>query len=143
MKRKASATWKGGLQDGEGALTTESGVLATTPYSFRTRFQQGNGTNPEELIGAAHAGCYSMALAMILGEAGHTPEQIDTRAAVTLEEVDEGFAITGIHLDVKAKVPGADESAFREAAEKAKAGCPVSKALDTPISMEARLVDQG
>lgn len=140
MQRKASATWKGSLRDGEGALTTESGVLATTPYSFHTRFENGNGTNPEELIGAAHAGCYSMALSMILGEAGHTPEQIDTRAAVKLEEVDDGFAITAVHLDVKAKVSGADDDAFQEAAEKAKAGCPVSKVLDAKITMEAKLI---
>lgn len=140
MERKASATWKGSLEKGNGTITTESGVLATAPYSFRTRFESGDGTNPEELIGAAHAGCYSMALSMILGEAGHEPEQIDTRAAVTLEKVPDGFAITAVHLDVKGKVPGADEAAFLDAAEKAKEGCPVSKALDVEITMEARLV---
>ena len=140
MQRKASATWKGGLRDGKGVVTTESGVLATTPYSVHTRFEDGKGTNPEELIGAAHAGCYSMALSMILGEAGHTPEQIDTRAAVKLEKADDGFSITAVHLDVKAKVPGADEAAFADAAEKAKAGCPVSKVLNAKITMEATLV---
>lgn len=140
MERKASATWKGSLEKGNGTVTTESGVLATAPYSFRTRFESGDGTNPEELIGAAHAGCYSMALSMILGEAGHEPEQIDTRAAVTLKKVADGFAITAVHLDVKGKVPGADEAAFLDAAEKAKEGCPVSKALDVEITMEAKLV---
>jgi osmotically inducible protein OsmC len=141
MQRKASASWKGGLRDGEGTLTTASGVLATTPYSFGTRFEDANGTNPEELIGAAHAGCFSMALSMILGEAGYTPELIDTRAAVSLEQADDGFAITSVHLDVKARVPGAGENDFREAAEKAKQGCPVSKALDVEITMESRLVE--
>lgn len=139
MKSKASAVWSGDLKGGQGQLTSSSGVLQDTGYSFQTRFEGAAGTNPEELIGAAHAGCFSMALSMILGEAGLTPERIQTEATVTLEPVDDGFAITGIHLDVAAAVPGADHDAFQSAAEKAKAGCPVSKALNTKITMDARL----
>jgi len=139
MKRTASARWKGGLQDGRGSLSTASGVLDAAQYSFKTRFQDGKGTNPEELLGAAHAGCYSMALSMILGEAGYTPEQIDTQATVSLDEAEGGFAITAVHLDVTARVPGADTEAFKKAANDAKAGCPVSKVLNARITMDAKL----
>ena len=139
MQRKASAAWQGGLKDGKGTLTTESGVLSGTPYSFGTRFESARGTNPEELLGAAHAGCFSMALSMMLGEAGIRPEQIDTGATVTLEKLDTGFAITKVHLDVNVRAPGADGAKFDEAAQKAKAGCPVSKVLKAEITMNARL----
>ena len=140
MKHKASAIWTGGLKDGKGALTSESGVLSQTPYSFRTRFEGEKGTNPEELIAAAHAGCFSMAFSMILGLAGMTPDKIETEATVTLEKVGDGFAVTSSHLDVKAKIPGATEESFQDAAQKAKAGCPISKLLNAKISMDAKLV---
>lgn len=139
MQRKASAAWQGGLKDGKGTLTTESGILSGTPYSFSTRFEGAKGTNPEELIGAAHAGCFSMALSLILGEAGIKPERIDTAASVSLDKVESGFAITKIHLDVKVRAPGADRAKFDEAAQKAKAGCVVSKVLRADITMDARL----
>ena len=139
MKSKASAHWQGDLKTGQGKLSSNSGVLKDTPYSFKTRFEGAPGTNPEELIGAAHAGCFSMALSMILGDAGLTADSIDTEATVTLEEKDGGFAITKIHLDVNARIPGADDAAFQDAAGKAKAGCPVSKVLNAEISMNARL----
>jgi osmotically inducible protein OsmC len=139
MKRKASAIWTGGLKDGRGAISTESGVLSETQYSFSTRFENGVGTNPEELIGAAHAGCFSMALSGQLGAAGMTAERIRTTATVTMEKLDAGFAITGIHLDLTAKIPGANADAFRTAAAAAKEGCPVSKALKVPITMDAKL----
>lgn len=139
MNREASAFWQGDLKTGSGALSTQSRVLTSTPYSFHTRFEDGTGTNPEELIGAAHAGCFSMALSMILGEAGFTPERIETDAAVSLDQVEGGFAITAIHLTVKAKVPGADEEQFTECANAAKQGCPVSKVLHADITMDAAL----
>jgi lipoyl-dependent peroxiredoxin len=139
MKRNASAVWKGGLKDGKGTISTDSGVLADTQYSFGTRFEDGKGTNPEELIAAAHAGCFSMALSGQLGAAGMTAERIDTTASVTLEKLDSGFAITAIHLAVKAKIPGADPAAFQTAAGNAKAGCPVSKVLNATITMDATL----
>lgn len=139
MKSKASARWQGDLKSGQGKLGSASGVLKDTPYSFKTRFEGAAGTNPEELIGAAHAGCFSMALSMILGDAGLTADSIDTAATVTLEEKDGGFAITKIHLDVTASIPGADDAAFQEAAGKAKGGCPVSKVLNAEITMDARL----
>jgi osmotically inducible protein OsmC len=139
MKRSASAVWKGGLRDGKGTISSDSGVLSDTQYSFTTRFEQGNGTNPEELIAAAHAGCFSMALSNELGQAGLTPEHIGTTAAVTLEKTDAGFAITAVHLNVSAKVPGATQQAFETAANGAKSGCPVSKVLNAQITMEARL----
>ena len=139
MKRSASAVWKGGLKDGKGTISTESGVLADTQYSFSTRFESGKGTNPEELIGAAHAGCFSMALSAQLGEAGMTADSIATTATVNLEKVEGGFAITAIHLVVKAKIPGADQAKFMTAANNAKAGCPVSKVLNATITMEATL----
>ncbi len=139
MERKATAVWQGGLKDGKGTLTTESKVLSNTPYSFSTRFEGAPGTNPEELLGAAHAGCFSMALSMMLGEAGIKPERIETKAAVTLEKLETGFTITSVHLDVGVRAPGADRAKFDEAAAKAKAGCPLSKVLKAAISMEARL----
>jgi len=139
MKRNAAAEWKGGLKDGKGTISTDSGVLADTQYSFSTRFEDGKGTNPEELIAAAHAGCFSMALSGQLGQAGLTAESIRTTASVKLEKTDAGFAITSVHLEVKARVPGADQEAFATAANNAKAGCPVSKVLKAEITMNASL----
>ena len=141
MKRKASALWKGTLKDGKGTISTESGVLSDTQYSFATRFADGKGTNPEELIAAAHAGCFTMALSLILGEAKLTAEHLETTAEVTLEKVADGFAITAVHLILKGKVPGADQAKFEELAGKAKAGCPVSKLLNAKITLDATLVD--
>jgi len=140
MKKTASAIWQGGLKDGKGQISTESGALNQAPYGFNTRFEGQPGTNPEELIGAAHAGCFSMALSMILGEAGLTPERIETKAEVTLDKQPDGFAITAVHLILKAKVPGASEDQFKELANKAKAGCPVSKVLNANISLDATLL---
>ncbi len=139
MERKATAVWQGGLKDGKGTLTTESKVLANTPYSFSTRFEGSPGTNPEELLGAAHAGCFSMALSLLLGEAGIRPERIETKATITLEKLESGFSITRSHLDVTVKAPGADAAKFNETAQKAKAGCVLSKVLKAEISMDARL----
>jgi osmotically inducible protein OsmC len=139
MKRKAHAAWTGSGKDGGGKLTTESGVLADTPYSWKTRFADGKGTNPEELIAAAHAGCFSMALAFALGRAGHEPQEIDTDATLSFEQLDGGFAITAVHLATRAKVPGIDQAAFEKIAEEAKAGCPVSKVLKATITLEAKL----
>jgi osmotically inducible protein OsmC len=139
MKRKASAVWKGGLKDGTGTISTQSGVLSDTQYSFSTRFEDGIGTNPEELIAAAHAGCFSMALSGQLGNAGMTAENISTSATVTLDKTDAGFTITAVHLDVVARIPGADQQAFETAANNAKAGCPVSRLLKAEITMEAKL----
>jgi osmotically inducible protein OsmC len=140
MKRTGSAVWTGGLKDGRGTVSTASGVLRGTQYSFSARFENGTGTNPEELIGAAHAGCFSMALSGQLGAAGMTAESIRTTATVSLEKQESGFAITGIHLDVTAKIPGADKQAFQKAAASAKEGCPVSKALAAvAITMDAKL----
>ena len=139
MKRSASAEWKGGLKDGKGTISSDSGVLSNTQYSFNTRFEDGAGTNPEELIAAAHAGCFSMALSGQLAQAGLTADSIRTTASVKLEKTDAGFAITSVHLDVKARVPGADEAAFTTAANNAKAGCPVSKVLKAEITMDATL----
>jgi osmotically inducible protein OsmC len=140
MKRTASATWYGDLPNGRGEVSSDSGVLSSTPYSFATRFENEKGTNPEELIGAAHAGCFSMALSMILGQHGATPERIDTTASVSLDKVDGGFAITKIHLDTRVEASGLDADAFEEATNAAKAGCPVSKALDVEITLSATLV---
>jgi len=139
MKRKASAIWNGDLRDGRGTVSTDSGVLADTQYSFSTRFEEGKGTNPEELIAAAHAGCFSMALSDQLGNAGLTAERISTLASVTLEKTDAGFTVTAVHLEVKAKVPGADQQAFEAAANNAKAGCPISRLLNAEITMGAEL----
>jgi osmotically inducible protein OsmC len=140
MKRSASAVWKGGLKDGTGRVSTDTGVLSDVPYNFRMRFEDEPGTNPEELIAAAHAACFSMALSMILGNAGMKAESIDTKATVTLEQVAGGFAITSSALETKVKIPGADQAAFQKAAEAAKSGCPVSKLLNTTITMNAVLV---
>jgi len=140
MKRKASAVWKGGLKDGKGTISTDSGVLSDTQYSFSTRFEDGKGTNPEELIAAAHAACFSMALSGQLGNAGLTAESIETSAAVTLEKTEAGFTITTVDLDVAARVPGADQQAFETAANSAKAGCPISRLLKAEIRMNARLL---
>ena len=139
MQRKASAVWQGNLKAGKGTISTDSGVLSKTQYSFSTRFENGVGTNPEELIAAAHAGCFSMALSGQLGNAGLTAESIRTTATVTLEKVEAGFTITAVHLDVIAKIPGADQQAFETAAANAKAGCPVSRVLKAAITMDARL----
>lgn len=139
MKRSASAVWKGGLKDGKGTISTQSGVLADTQYSFGTRFEEGKGTNPEELIAAAHAGCFSMALSAQLNNAGQTAESIETEATVTLEKVGDGFSVTAVHLKVRAKVPNATPPDFQKAAEAAKTGCPISKLLKAEITMETRL----
>ena len=139
MKRKASAVWQGGLRDGKGTISTDSGVLSNTQYSFSTRFEMGIGTNPEELIAAAHAGCFSMALSGQLGNAGLVPESINTTATVTLEKTEAGFTVTEVHLDVSAKIPGASQESFETAANNAKTGCPISRLLNTKITMEAKL----
>ena len=139
MQRKASAVWKGGLKDGRGTVSTQSGVLRDTAYSFSTRFENQPGTNPEELIAAAHAGCFSMALSGQLGNAGMTAESIETTATLTLEKTDAGFTITAIHLDVQARIPNADRAKFEEAANNAKKGCPVSRVLNANITMNATL----
>jgi osmotically inducible protein OsmC len=139
MKRNASAVWTGALKEGRGIISSDSGVLSDTQYSFSTRFENGKGTNPEELIAAAHAGCFSMALSAQLGTMGLTPDRIATTASVSLDKVGDGFAITAVHLTVKAKVPGADAPQFATAANNAKAGCPVSKVLNATITMDATL----
>ena len=139
MQRKASAVWQGDLKGGKGTISTGSGLLSSAQYSFGTRFEQGVGTNPEELIAAAHAGCFSMAFSAQLGEAGLTPDRIETTATVTLEKTDGGFAVTSSHLEMKAKVPGATQAAFDTAANNAKAGCPISKLLNAKITMTAKL----
>ena len=140
MKRTASAHWAGGLKEGKGSVSTASGVLKDTQYSFSTRFENGAGTNPEELIAAAHAGCFSMALSAELGKAELVPESIDTVATLTMEKTDAGFTITAIHLDVKVKLPGADPQKFSTIAQGAKKGCPVSRVLNADITMTAELV---
>lgn len=139
MKRNASAVWNGGLKDGKGSISTESGVLKETQYSFGTRFENGAGTNPEELIAAAHAGCFSMAFSAELGKAGITPKSIQTTATVTLDKTAEGFSVTSSHLNVTANVPGADPAKVQSIAEAAKAGCPISRLLKANITMEARV----
>jgi osmotically inducible protein OsmC len=139
MKRKGGAVWKGGLKDGRGLVSTESQTLSQASFGFVSRFEHGSGTNPEELIGAAHAACFSMALAAELEKASMSPELIETEVTVTLEKLDVGWRITGIRLDVRAKVPGAEPDPFRKAAETAKAGCPVSALLNAPITMTAEL----
>jgi osmotically inducible protein OsmC len=141
MQRNASAHWSGGLKDGKGTITSASGVLKATPYSFSTRFEEQPGTNPEELIAAAHAGCFTMALSGQLGGAGMTAESLDTTATVTMEKLVAGFTVTSIHLQVKAKIPGADQARFDQAARNAKEGCPISRLLNTRITMEATLED--
>lgn len=139
MKKTASAVWQGDLKTGKGTISTESGALKDNPYGFNTRFEGAPGTNPEELIGAAHAGCFSMALSMMLGQAGLTAERIDTTAEVTLDKDDKGFSITAIALTLKAKVPGTDNEQFQQIATQAKEGCPVSRVLNAQISLNATL----
>jgi len=140
MVRKASAIWNGSLNVGNGTISTESGVLSNSQYSFSTRFENGRGTNPEELIAAAHAGCFSMALSAQLGNAGITPQSLETTAAVTLEKLESGFAVTKIHLDLTARIPGVDKAVFDKAAADAKAGCPISKLLKAEITLTTTLL---
>ena len=140
MQRKASAVWKGGLKDGQGSISAPGGVLNNTPYSFATRFENAAGTNPEELIAAAHAGCFSMALTAQLGRANLTPESISTSVTLSLDKLDSGWTITASHIDVVGKVPGADAATFQKYAEAAEKGCPVSKVLNAKITMNAKLV---
>lgn len=139
MKKTASAHWQGDLKQGKGTVSTQSGALKQNPYGFNTRFEDTPGTNPEELIGAAHASCFSMAFSMLLGEENFTPDSIDTQATVTLEKQDDGFAITAIHLNMTARIPGIEQSMFDTIAQKAKSGCPVSKVLNATITLEATL----
>lgn len=139
MKKKAWAVWTGSTKEGGGTISTETGVLNEAPYGFKSRFENGKGTNPEELIGAAHAACFSMAFSLMLGNAGFTPKKIETHAEVTLEKIGEGFEITASHLTMSAKIPGIDQAQFDELANNAKAGCPVSKLLKAKITLEASL----
>ncbi|HET9748572.1 MAG TPA: OsmC family protein [Casimicrobiaceae bacterium] len=139
MKRSATAMWNGDLKSGKGTISTDSGVLSNSQYSFATRFEQGKGTNPEELIAAAHAGCFSMALSLQLAEAGLVAQSITTKATVTLEKTDAGFAITQSHLDLTARIPGASQQAFEKATDNAKNGCPVSKLLNAKITLDRKL----
>ena len=139
IKRNGSAVWSGGLKDGKGAVSTGSGVLKDSQYGFNTRFEDGPGTNPEELIGAAHAGCFTMALSGQLGQAGLTAQELRTTATVSMEKVEGGFSITAVHLDLVAKIPGASQEAFDKAANTAKENCPVSKLLNANITMSSRL----
>jgi osmotically inducible protein OsmC len=139
MKRKASAVWQGGLKDGKGTVSSDSGVLAQTPYSFSTRFEDAKGTNPEELIAAAHAACFSMALSGQMGSAGLTVGEIRTTATLTMDKLDAGWTVTAIHLEVGVKSPGAKADAFAKAAENAKTGCPISRLLNAKITMDAKL----
>jgi osmotically inducible protein OsmC len=142
MVRKASAVWNGSLKEGKGTISTDSKVLSNAQYSFSTRFENGIGTNPEELIAAAHAGCFTMALSGQLTSAGIIPESLETTAAVTMEKLEAGFTITKVHLDVTGKIPGADAAAFEKAAQNAKAGCPISRLLKTEITMTAKLAGE-
>ena len=139
MKKTATAAWSGDLKTGKGTISTQSGALKNQPYGFNTRFGDTPGTNPEELLGAAHAGCFTMALSNIQSEAGLAPQKLDTQAEVTLDKVEGGFAITAVHLTVEAVIPGASAEAFDEAARKAEKGCPVSKVLNAKITMDAKL----
>lgn len=139
IKRKASAIWNGGLKDGKGTISTDSGVLSNTQYSFSTRFEEGKGTNPEELIGAAHAGCYSMALSASLEKEGIKPESVSTTATVVMEKQDAGFTVTEVILDTKVRVPGADENKIRQVAEEAKKGCPISRVLNAKITLNTNV----
>lgn len=142
IQKEGSATWSGPLKEGRGSVSTQSGVLSAAPYGFNTRFEGLQGTNPEELLGATHASCFTMALSKILGEAGFTADRLETKAQVTLEKVGEGFEITGVHLNLRGTVAGLDQEKFQALAGQAKVGCPVSKVLKAPITMEARLEDQ-
>ena len=139
IKRKGSAVWSGGLKDGKGTVSTQSGVLNQSQYGFNTRFANGAGTNPEELLAAAHAGCFTMALSARLGEAGMTAQKLETTATLSLDKVDGGFAIPAVHLELVATIPGASDAAFQEAARKAKEGCPVSKLFNANITLDAKL----
>ena len=139
MQRKATAAWQGGLKDGKGTLSTESGALKQTPYSFKTRFESGVGTNPEELLAAAHAGCFTMALSAILGEGGMVAQSLETTATVTIEKEGTGFTIPRSHLDLVARIPGGDKARFDAAVKAAETGCPVSKLFKAEISVSARL----
>lgn len=139
LRRKASAEWNGSLKEGKGTISTDSGVLRTTQYSFSTRFEDAAGTNPEELIAAAHAGCFSMALSGQLTNAGHAPESVRTEATVKMEKTDAGFTVTNVHLEVVARVPGIDQAGFETAANNAKTGCPISRLLNAEITMSAKL----
>lgn len=141
IKRRGSAAWQGGIKDGKGSISTESGALKDYPYGFASRFEGQRGSNPEELIAAAHASCFTMALSLILGEAKLTADRMETSAEVTLEQVEGGYAITAVHLTLKAKIPGADQPAFEKLAAKAKAGCPVSKLLKADITLDATLIE--
>lgn len=139
MQRKASAVWRGGLKDGKGTISTQSGVLRETQYSFGTRFENGPGTNPEELIGAAHAGCFSMAFAAELGKSSITPESIQTTATVTLDKTEAGFTVTASHLEMTAKIPGADKEKVLAIANAAKVGCPISRLLNAEVTLDAKI----
>lgn len=139
MKRKATAAWSGNLKDGKGTISTDSGVLSNTQYGFKSRFEEGPGTNPEELIAAAHAGCFTMALSAQLAEAGITADSLKTTAAVTLDKADNGFVISAVHLELVASIPGVDRNAFDTAVNNAKTGCPVSKVLNATITLNAKL----
>jgi osmotically inducible protein OsmC len=139
MQKKASAVWMGDLKTGKGSISSESGVLSNAPYGFVSRFEGGPGTNPEELIGAAHAGCFSMALSVQLGNTGLKADKIETTATVSLNKLEQGWTVTDVHLDVKARVPGADQASFEKAANAAKAGCPISRLLNAKITMDAKL----
>ena len=140
MKRSASAVWKGGLKDGQGSVSSESGALSATPYNFRQRFEDDKGTNPEELVAAAHAACFSMALSLFMANEGLTPESIDTKGTVNFENVNGAWTVTSSHLETRVMSPGADPAKFQKAAEGAKAGCPISRLLNTTITMNATLV---
>jgi len=139
IQKIGSAVWQGSLKEGNGAISTQSGALTNIPYGFKQRFEGVQGSNPEELLGATHAACFTMALSLILGEAGFTAEKMETKATVTLEKLDDGFAVTAIHLALKGNVPGIDQAKFQELAGKAKVGCPISKVLKAPITLEAQL----
>ena len=141
MKKTASAVWQGNLKAGKGTISTQSGALKDNPYGFNTRFEEQPGTNPEELIGAAHAGCFSMALSNLLGQAGFTAERIDTKAEVSLEKIGDAFSITAVALELKAKIPGIDQAKFEDITTQAKEGCPVSKVLNADISLNATLTN--
>ena len=140
INRQGSAQWQGGIKDGKGSVSTESGALKNYPYGFASRFEGLPGTNPEELLAAAHAGCFTMALSLILSEAKLTAEQMETSAEVTLEQIEGGYAITAVHLTLKARIPGADRETFEKLAGMAKAGCPVSKLFKAEITLDASLV---
>ena len=139
IDKYATAIWQGGLKDGQGSISTESGTLDNAHYSFTKRFEDAEGTNPEELVGAAHAGCFAMALSMILGEAGYTPNKLETKATITLEKQGDGFAVTKSHLNLSADIPKISQADFEECATKAKENCPLSKLLNADISLDAKL----